>query len=235
MKQPMDAEQALPRSTPFGYKWHDGKFVPDDHEAAIRKLMYELFLRHRRKKMVARLLNEAGYRTRTGTLFSDTTIDRLLRDPSARGIYQLNQNRGSRSGRLKEISIEPIVSVDLWEQANAILKQEQKLGKTPVQLFAGLIYCYCGAKMSVPSNSPKYICADCRHKIGTVDIEEIFQEQLQSIPLSRATPENASLCDYWSKLTKEEKRLIIEQAVDRIIIGKTEIEIDFFSIDIFPK
>src|SRR5437899_1111381 len=50
--------------SPFGYHFKDGDLIPHPGEAPIRKRMYELFLETRRIRTTARLLNEAGYRTR---------------------------------------------------------------------------------------------------------------------------------------------------------------------------
>ena len=178
----------------FGYQWKDKKLVPDPKEVPIRKIIYELFLEHKRKKTVAKLLNEAGYRTRNGSKFSDTTIVRLLRDTTAKGIHRANWTKGPpEKGKKRVIKpeeewvynrVEPIISEELWDQCNAILDEQEKSKKKParkrVHLFSGYVFCHCDYKMYVPSNSPKYICYKCRNKIGETDLEDIFREQLKA-------------------------------------------------------
>jgi hypothetical protein len=193
---------------PLGYRWQDGKLIVEKSESSTRKLIYELFIKHKRKKTVAKLLNDLGYRTRNGSLFSDTTIDRLIRDTTAKGVRHENG---------KEINVEAIVENDLWERANNFLGQKQT--KPPVHLFTHFAYCDCGGKMFVPSNAEKYVCLECKKKIGCEDLEEIFASQLENL-------EN-NLSDYWEVLTSKEKRIIVEQTTSKIIIGKATINIEF--------
>ncbi len=56
---------------PFGYK-RVGKddMELDEHEAPIRKMMFDLFLEHKRHATVANILNDKGYRTKRKSLFS---------------------------------------------------------------------------------------------------------------------------------------------------------------------
>src|SRR4030042_894098 len=165
-----------------------------DTSSPAGRLFYDLFLEHKRKKTVARLLNEAGYRTRNSSKFSDTTVYRLLRDTTAKGLHRANWTKGPPEKGKKRIlkpkeewvynRVEPIISEELWNQCNAILDEQERNNKKPtrktVQLFTGFVFCHCGYKMYVPSNSPKYICYKCRNKIGTTDLEDIFHHQLKT-------------------------------------------------------
>lgn len=126
--------------------------MPDEKEASIRKLLYELFLQFKRKKTVATELNKLGYRTRNGSLFSDTTVDRLLKDPTAKGRRIANYTKSTGDGKKwvikpKEdwviVPCEPIVSEQVWNECNEILtaqeKKRRKPGPTSVHLLSGFV------------------------------------------------------------------------------------------------
>jgi site-specific DNA recombinase len=182
---------------PFGYRWEHRELVPDPQEAPVRRLVHELFHEHKRRKAVARILNERGYRTRNGSAFTDTTVERLLRDPTAKGQRRANYTRSRGQGRGWDLKPEgdwvltpcrAIISEELWNACNAILDDRRgngrPKGRPPVHLFAGRAFCACGQKLYVPSNSPKYVCQKCRNKIRAEDLDAVFCEQLRGFLLS---------------------------------------------------
>lgn len=217
----------------FGYQWKDKKLVPDPDEASVRKLIFEFFLEHHRKRTVARLLNEAGYRTRRGAKFSDTTVRRLLRDATAKGLHRANYikslDNNKKTLKPKEewvfIKVEPIVSEELWDQCNAILDEQEKKNKRParktINIFSGYVFCHCNYKMYVPSNSPKYTCYKCRNKIRKDDLEEIFHQQLKTFFFSKK--EINQYLNKADKVIKEKENLLKASKEEK---RKTEIEMN---------
>src|SRR5262245_50031974 len=106
---------------PYGYRWdkENKRLLIDPVEAPISRQIYDLFLTHRRFRVVARILNEDGYRRREGGPFHGNAIQRYLTDPIAKGSRRINYTR-TVNGKvtLKPeadwvfINAEPIVSED---------------------------------------------------------------------------------------------------------------------------
>ncbi|HEV2691991.1 MAG TPA: recombinase family protein [Verrucomicrobiae bacterium] len=179
-------------TAPYGYQWKDRKLVIKDDEAAIRRKAYELFAKYRRKGQVAKELNGAGYRTREKNIWRDTSIQRILAESSAKGLYLFNTMRlvGTWQTETKpesewgRVECPPIVSVELWDQVNQIMEEQlkswKKPGKPPVHLFSGLAFCSCGSKMYVAANNPKYFCRKCRNKIPITDLENVARHELKA-------------------------------------------------------
>lgn len=181
----------------FGYRWNGKELEMDEKEAPIRKIIYDLFLKHKRKKVVARELTKMGFRTRNGSNFSDTTVDRLLRDSTAKGQRIANHTKSTGEGKkwVRKPSADwviipcpQIVSEEIWNECNAILdaqyKAKSKPSKRTQHLLAGFINCHCGNKMYVYHKAPVFLCKSCKNKIAVSDIEEIYHEQLKSFLLT---------------------------------------------------
>lgn len=182
---------------PFGYRREAGKLVVDEQEAPVVRLIYELFDEHKRLKGVARILTQRGYRTRAGRNFSDTTLERLILNPTNKGQNRVNYTR--RSDTTKGTVLKPesewvwrecpaIVPADIWDRCNAELEGRRAGARPPskktVHLFAGYAHCACGEKMYVRNKSTKYVCEACRNKIPIDDLEAVFRFRLRDFILS---------------------------------------------------
>jgi len=154
-------------------------------------------------------------------------IDVALKNESCKIACEIADTNPTQFLLLKFRCVCPIISVEIWERANNFLGNP-KITKQPVNLFASLACCVCGGKMIVPGSLKKYVCLDCRHKLGVDDLEEILASQLAGIAVGgSASSDVQTLSDCWQYLTLKEKRIIIEQIINKIFIGKTEINIEF--------
>lgn len=190
--------KSLGGEAPYGYKWVDKKLEIEEEEAQIRKLMFELFLQHKRKRRVADLINDMGYRTRKGKPFSDSTVHRCLSDPIAKGMRRVNYTKSTGDGKHWELKPKDewvfqeaprIVSDEIWDSAQHILKQMstgKRTRRTAIHLFSGVLECSCGSKMYMRNKSPRYVCknSECKNKIEPGIVEEIFTNELKNFIFS---------------------------------------------------
>jgi site-specific DNA recombinase len=232
----------------FGYMWKDGCLMLDENEAPIRKLMYDFFLKTNRKKTTATMLNNLGYRTRTGKLFSHTSINRLLQDPTAKGMYAIehDENDIRETGTKEHFTYRQcpaIVSKDLWDACQQILKkslEQKRCGPQTTYSLSGYIYCSCGRSMYVYHRNkyPAFRCRICKTKILVEDIEAIYHGQLHPFlfvandaanqQLSyNVIKDEMSVYTKWNELPFATKRSVIEAITQKIIVFTNTIDIHF--------
>lgn len=197
---------------PYGYKYENKILVVDETEAPVRKLVYELFLKHKRKKTVANELTKMGYRTRNGVAFTDSTVFGMLRDSTAKGIRRVNYNYHSPDGKRSfkpesewmYIECPAIVEEETWNECNRIMDEQREKNQRPgpksVHLLSGFVYCNCGHKMYVYHSNQKYICKYCKTSIPANDLDDIFHEQLKTFLLT-----DQNLTEYEQKQDREIK------------------------------
>lgn len=211
----------------FGYQWKDNRLLIDEKEAPIRKLIYELFLKHRRKKSVAKELNDLGYRTRKGAKWTDTTIERLLRDTTAKGEYRANYTKSlgdKKHWKLKDptewiiTQCPAVIEASIFDECNRILdsqyKKREKVGRKAVHLLSGYVYCTCGKKMYVYHDNLVYSCKPCKNRIPVADLDDIYHSQIKTLWLDDM--------DVKSYIAKSEKAIYEKEKLLKTITKDAE-------------
>ncbi len=105
----------------------------------------------------------------------------MIEDTSAKGIQRVNFSRWVEGSVVMKPesewvirNIEPIVSAETWDAANALLNSQRRtksnIGRRAVHIFTGYCHCHCGQRMYVPSNNPRYRCWSCDNRIPVQDL-----------------------------------------------------------------
>lgn len=152
---------------PYGYNYDKGtkEFTVNPKEAKVYNLVCDLYEEKQSLIYVARYLNETGYRSRQGSLWTPATIRKLLTNVFYTGAYRYNVHKeGSGYKRREEdewITIEnhhPALIDDVrYDRFCFLLSRNVRGGVRPgdtyirknVHIFGGLLRCgICGANMS---------------------------------------------------------------------------------------
>jgi site-specific DNA recombinase len=220
----------------YGYKIEDSQIVIHEEEAPVRKLIYELFLEHKRRSTVARILNEKGYRTRKNKKWTDVTITRLLKNSDAKGVRKSNYRRVPTEDNPSHVKPKeewiftpcpPLIKEELWDACNAIIREQELNSKQTkplnqrVHLFTGYLFCHNGHPMKMQTKTNKYSCPKCRVRIDKDDLEDIFKTRIEQFIIS-----DEEISTYLSSSSQEER--LKEDEIELTIkeIGKLDDKMD---------
>lgn len=159
---------------PYGYDYdkQTETFSINESEGAVVLRIYDLYEENNSLLFVAKALNAAGVRHRSGKEWTPTTVSLILKNPFYTGTYRYNYYDMSKRGSRQDIKPEDewvlvvdhhpaIVDVERWQKVGALLERNRRgwlyQGKTytrkNVHVFAGLLTCgVCGGTMSATSN-----------------------------------------------------------------------------------
>lgn len=148
---------------PFGYVTVDSNEVkagrllkrldPDPLRAHIVPIIFDRYLAGDGTRQIAKTLNEQHVGSYTGTTWTATAVSRILSNPTYCGdaIYNRPQGRINNTVRVPSQTIPPLISREVFEQAQRV--REQRLSQAPrhatgIYVLAGVSYCAgCGAKI----------------------------------------------------------------------------------------
>ena len=168
-QQAIKSSVVLGNSRIFGYVKDGGRLVVDETEAPMVQELFRLYATNNYSmKQIETLFWEKGYRNHNGKKLAHTTMSNMIANPKYKGYYVGNKVKVIDMFTKKQKFLPPeewvmfkdetgeivpaIVSEELWDAANAILKRRSEDVKSRQgicnhpNLFTGKLYCtHCGA------------------------------------------------------------------------------------------
>ena len=165
-QQAIKSNVVLGNSRIFGYVKDGGRLVIDEAEATMVRELFELYATDEYSmKQIEGIFWEKGYRNHNGKRLAHTTMSNMIANPKYKGYYVGNKVKVIDMFTKKQKFLPPeewvmfkdesgeivpaIVSEELWDAANAILKQRSDDVKSRqgicnhANLLTGKLYCTC--------------------------------------------------------------------------------------------
>jgi len=189
-QQAIKDKVVLGNSRIFGYVKDGGKLVIDEEQAEMVRELFELYATGQYSmKQIETIFWQKGYRNHNGNKIAHTTMSNMIANPKYKGYYVGNKVRVIDMFSKKQKFLPPeewvmfkdetgeivpaIVSEELWEQANEVLKRRSDDVKSRQgicnhqNLLTGKLYCtHCGAayyrresKDKAGNKNSKWVCS----------------------------------------------------------------------------
>ncbi|MBQ7098335.1 MAG: recombinase family protein, partial [Oscillospiraceae bacterium] len=227
----------LGNSRIFGYTKDGGRLVIDEEQAAMVRALYELYATDEYSmKQIENIFWEKGYRNHNGKRIAHTTMSNMIANPKYKGYYVGNKVKVIDMFTKKQKFLPPeewvmfkdesgeivpaIVSEELWDTANAILKRRSDDVKSRqgicnhANLLTGKLYCtHCGAayyrresKDKAGNKNSRWVCSGkIKNGADSCDSFAIYEEELKPLLLEvfrEAEPQVEALIEEYVEMYK---------------------------------
>ncbi len=205
----------LGNSRIFGYDKKDKKLVINEEEAKMVRELFELYATNEYSmKQLENLFYKKGYRNRNGNKIAHSTMSNTISNPKYKGYYVGNKVKIVDMFTKKQHFLPPeewvmfkdetgeivpaIVSEELWDQANKVLKRRSSDVKSRQNLcnhgnlLTGKLFCsHCGcsyyrreSKDKKGNKNSKWVCSNkINNGADTCPSFAIYEEEIKPILL----------------------------------------------------
>ena len=237
-QQAIKDKVVLGNSRIFGYVKDAGRLVIDEEQAPMVRELFALYATGEYSmKQLETLFWEKGYRNHNGKKIAHTTMSNLIANPKYKGYYVGNKVKVVDLFTKKQKFLPPeewvmfkdetgeivpaIVSEELWDAANAVLKKRSEDVKNRqgicnhANLLTGKLYCtHCGTayyrRDSVDrqgNKNSKWVCSGkIKNGADSCDSFAIYEDELKPLLLEvfrEAEPQIEALIEEYIQMYKE--------------------------------
>ena len=232
-RQAIENGHVLGSSNITGYKKDNCKLVIVENEAKFIKTLFELYASGKYGfQKLSKKLSELGYLNKKGKLYDKDSLKRMIENPKYKGYYRAKTyeildyrtKRRKKNSldeqvlyKCKDGSIPAIISEELWDQANKILKSRTKGYESNNYWSGGLKYAfsskiYCKehntnfqrSHGSKNRNRPTWSCSMyLQHRLAACESPIIAETDLYNIIssiMNNIIPQKKSIIDNMLKL-----------------------------------
>lgn len=232
-RQAIENGHVLGSSNITGYKKDNCKLVIVENEAKFIKTLFELYSSGKYGfQKLSKKLSELGYLNKKGKLYDKDSLKRMIENPKYKGYYRAKtyeildyrtkrRKKNSLDDQVlykcKDGSIPAIISEELWDQANIILKSRTKGYESNNYWSGGLKYAfsskiYCKehntnfqrSHGSKNKNRPTWSCSMyLQHRLAACESPIIAETDLYNIMssiMNNIIPQKKKIVDNMLKL-----------------------------------
>jgi len=212
-QQAIKDKVVLGNSRIFGYVKDGGRLVIDEEQAEMVRELFELYASGQcSMKQIETIFWQKGYRNHNGNKIAHTTMSNMIANPKYKGYYVGNKVRVIDMFSKKQKFLPPeewvmfkdetgeivpaIVSEELWDRANEILKRRSDDVKSRQgicnhqNLLTGKLYCtHCGAayyrresKDKDGRKNSKWVCSGkIKNGADSCDSFAIYEDEIKPL------------------------------------------------------